>query len=99
MHNEISPPGLITKSKCVRQKGEHFKHGGKIVYLCNHTLNMSGILIVNYYPNIETHTQSHKHTRVATLAGLEYSFFIVVLAGMAGKLLPISLAITNLTLK
>ena len=65
MHNEISSPGLITKSKCVcRQEGEHFKHGGKILYLCNHTLNTSGILIVNYYPNIETHTQPRKHTYI-----------------------------------
>ena len=64
MHNEIPPPGLITKSKCVYRQGEHFKHGGKILYLCNHTLNTSRVLIVNYYRNIETHTQPRKHTYI-----------------------------------
>ena len=64
MHNDISPPGLITKSKCVCRQGEHFKHGGKILYLCNHTLHMSGILIVSYYPNMETNTQPRKHTYI-----------------------------------
>ena len=32
--------------------------------ICATTLNTSGILIVNNYPNIETHTQPRKHTYI-----------------------------------
>ena len=68
MHNEISPPGLITNSKCMcRQEGEHFNMVAKYC-MCNHTLNTSGILsqLLPYrntsQPRKDTYvTDTHKH--------------------------------------
>ena len=44
---------------------ENILHMAAKYCICATTLNMSGILIVNYYPNIETHTttQTYIHYR------------------------------------
>ena len=57
MHNEISPPGLIMKAKCVRRQGEHFKHGGKILYTLNEWYTNSKLLPL--YRNIHDHANIH----------------------------------------
>ena len=52
MHTEISPPGQIRNQNVCAGKKENILNMAAKYCICANTLNMSGILIVNYYPNI-----------------------------------------------